>query len=260
MRLCVYMAVFGGYNKPPESIPAVPGVDYFYFTDQNVNLPPPWQGVIVDRPADRGAVEFNRYYKMFPAKFLQDYDLSLYLDGNVTITGDISQFIARAKEYPFTAFRHPKRHNIVQEAGANFRLNRLSLVELPNVAKQISRYYGEGYPDEYLIEANILLRRHDSQALFDAMDLWWREFEIGVKRDQLSLGYCLWRADVEPNIIDALDRRKKGGLFFCRAHPKLNFSWLRSWVPRKFRSITTKQSYWERRLRRLMSGENCYFD
>lgn len=254
MRVCVYLAVFGDYNPPPQFRRFSPDIDYIYFTDKPIKLEKPWQLRVVDNKFGYSAVQLNRYYKMLPSHFLSEYEASLYLDGNVIVMEELTDFIEFAREKIFTAYHHPVRSCIIQEAAANLRLNRLSVNCLPRAAAQIRRYYDEGYRDTFLIEANILLRRHDSRELNEAMELWWKEFELGVKRDQISLGYVLWRNKVEVNVLHAPDRRSMGGVFYCVPHPKFRIRWFKGWLFRKWRMLTTSNKYWEEKLTSLMEG------
>lgn len=254
MKLCIYTAVFGGYNDPPAACPAVEGIDYIFFTDRQCSVNNPWQIRIINN-VSFNAVDMNRQLKMLPHRYLSEYDASLYLDGNIIISGDLSNFLKFVNEASFIAYRHPLRTSIRQEAAANFRLNRVPLIYMPNVAKQLARYLSNKYPDSELIEANIILRNHEDLFLAKAMDKWWVEFDRGVKRDQLSLGYVLWDEGVKKIIVDAPDRRKKKGLFYCRPHPKGSLRWLRGWLPRKWRMITSSQKFWEKKLNELIDYE-----
>ena len=69
----------------------------------------------------------NRKYKIIPHRFLPEYDLSIWIDGNFIIKNDIHNFIEKClSSYNMACFDHvscyDKRNCAYQEANAIFSL------------------------------------------------------------------------------------------------------------------------------------------
>lgn len=83
-KIVVYTAIFGGYNELIEQ-PQFENVDYICFTDRNLSSST-WKVVVVSEPPiGDDNTRNNRYYKILPHLHLQDYQYSIYIDGNFII-------------------------------------------------------------------------------------------------------------------------------------------------------------------------------
>jgi hypothetical protein len=190
--LVVYTCIIGGYDdllpvREPEN-----GVRYICFTDTNAYdglgwdlLPPP--------RSDMDSVCTNRYVKMHPHLLFQQYQYSLYVDGNVELKNGISKFVMDSlASHSFALFEHPWRDSIFKEAR---KLSYYGIGNAKDYYRQLARYLAEGIPRKSgLYECNVLPRAHNDPLLSMLMEAWWNEFIGGVKRDQISLPYLLWKS------------------------------------------------------------------
>jgi hypothetical protein len=133
---------------------------------------------------------------MFPWEVLPKHDWSIYIDANIRILKNpaeiIDQLVSDGLE--MAIFQHPLRSNVWQEADACKRLGKIPLEDHATLDKQLLRYGSEGLPPESgLTENNVIIRSGQSSHLTSVMTLWWEEFSRGVKRDQISLPYVLWK-------------------------------------------------------------------
>lgn len=193
----VFTALTGGYDQPVVHENLSSHCDYLLFTDSPANDRGFWK--ILQIPYENEIpVRRSRYVKTNPQKYLQNYDIAIWIDANVIIKGDIEKYAALASSEPNTpifGITHPHRNCIYEEATAVIASKKDTS---DKVIRQIERYRKEGFPKKFgLIETNLLvinLKHSKTRELFEA---WSNEIENGSHRDQLSLNYCLWKTKTD---------------------------------------------------------------
>lgn len=218
VRIAVYTCITGGYDTltVPEVID--PRIDYFCFVDDSITPVAPWQARAIDLP-HLDAKDQNRFIKMHPQHYFPDYDLTLYIDGNIQMCGDIYDLVCQAASAPadMHAYAHPFRHCVYAEAAA---CAHYSHAWIWTIARQMRQYSAAGYPlDNGLFEANVLIRRH-TPALSALMEGWWHEYQRGSKRDQLSLPVIAWRLHIPIATLGPSDARFAQRYFRLLSRPK----------------------------------------
>lgn len=193
-KVAVYTAVFGGYDAVCFPRYLNHEMDFFYVSDNKPNRLPEYYHWIDAKdiiPAYiTSPIQRNRFVKMHPHLFLKDYSYSIYLDGNVIIKEDISNFIRESKT-GIAVYMHPMRECIYYEALSTVNFKR---VDVDDVCAQMERYLEEGMPCRYgLTEMPVIAREHMKKACVGIMETWWKEFEHEAQRDQLSFMYALWK-------------------------------------------------------------------
>ena len=126
---------------------------------------------------------------------MPQYDLSVWVDANVDILGDINDFILEQCSDEKSVFipSHPMRNCIYSEAKTVILIKKDTK---ENVEPQIKRYKEEGFPVAFgLPQSNIIVRKHNEEECVKLMDAWWSEIEKGSHRDQLSFSYALWKTN-----------------------------------------------------------------
>ena len=138
----------------------------------------------------------NRYLKINAYKYLPNqYNFSIYIDGNVIIINDINlllnQLKKKYKNINFFVPIHPDRDCIYDEAKAVLKYKKdIS----KNINPQIKIIKDDGFPKHYgLSENNILIRNHKDPNIIKFMKQWWKMIKKGSKRDQLSFIYISWK-------------------------------------------------------------------
>jgi hypothetical protein len=205
VKIAVYTCITGNYDKliPPRHVDS--RLDYFCFTDNEEIIDAPWSFKSLAL-SELDNKDKNRYVKMHPHKLFPDYDMTVYLDGNIEIVGDLYDFILNmyAREESLFVYNHLERNCIYSEAAA---CAYYSHYWLWNVAKQMRTYSAIKYPmNNGLVSANILIRKNTS-ALAKLMDAWWEAYCSGVKRDQLSLPFVSWKLDIPIHYLGQNDFR-----------------------------------------------------
>lgn len=188
--LVIYTAITKGYDnlKSPQYI--IPNAKYICFTDDETIKSDVWEIRGVD-----GGVS-DRMLKILPHRFLNEYETSIWVDANIQIIGDLSEY---ATKYQRNAnvlfFPHGIRKCIYEEIAACIYLNKADKLELIN---QAMRYKMEGYPfDNNLLCGGCIVRNHNMTKIQNVMELWWKEYLQGAKRDQIGLPYVFWKENTE---------------------------------------------------------------
>lgn len=194
MRKVVYTCITGNYDSMVEPDFISEGFDYICFTDDKELKSNIWKIVqLGDMPEELTSVKKQRYVKICPHKFLPDYDLSIWVDGNVKIIGDMNKYLETYCNRNTSIFipSHPQRECIYSEANTCIAIGK---DRKENVKPQIDRYEEEGFPKNYgLVQSNIIIRKHNEPDCIELMDLWWSEVRDNSHRDQLSFNYALWK-------------------------------------------------------------------
>ncbi len=195
IKVVVYTAISNDYDslKMPDVIS--PEIDYICFS----NTPMRDTGVWQIKPCpylDMDPTRICRFIKMHPHTLLKEYDIAIWLDASIIIRKDlmpfVNDFIKSGKEV--AALHHPIRTNIYQEAYSCEYLNKDSN-EL--IKKQIDFYKSDGFEHDDLAETGWMMFDLRKEKTCTFLNYWWAEIEKFSKRDQLSLNYCLKKANIE---------------------------------------------------------------
>lgn len=199
-NIVCYTCITGGYDKLHVPVECK-GIDFICFSDRPA-CAPVWQFRQI--PEDLrylSLVKQQRVVKICPHRYLREYDTSIWVDGNISIIGDLSKFIRQYNldRTPFYTRIHPSRHCIYAEAQACIDLGKASAEE---VSSQMARYQAEGYPKDLgMVESNIMLRRHNDSDCVLLDNLWATELIKGSHRDQLSFNYACWKRHFAPGYL-----------------------------------------------------------
>lgn len=213
----VYTCISGNYDTLLEPEFVSEGFDYVCFTDQpfTSNV---WK--IREIPEELNYlsnVKRQRNIKINAHKYLAEYDFSVWVDANISLKGDINEYVEKncnKENVFFYVGEHPQRDCIYKEGNACIKLKKDTK---ENVNNQLDIYKKEGFPEHYgLPQTCILLRYHNEESCKKLMETWWKEVEKHSHRDQLSFNYALWKnQDVKIEYL-------KKTIFNCETF-KLNF-------------------------------------
>lgn len=239
-RTAVYTAIFGGYEAllPQRRIP---GVDFVCFADRDVRARP-WKTVRVE-PHVGDATRDARRYKILPHRFLTEYDISIWIDANYLVVGDVDELIDIAlRSSNIGVFDHSQtavdpRNCTYEEFDEIMRLHneKNAYKDDPEVMRaQIERYRREGYPPgNGLAFSAAIVRRHHAPDVVRTMERWWKEVSDGSRRDQLSFNYVAWVENLSFTVIDG-DLRNNRWFYMIGTHRK-SYRWkmFRYWLRRR---------------------------
>ena len=216
-RIAVYTAITGRYDTLRKPSVTTPGVSYFCFTDE-----PRWLSFINDTGwtilalpggRDLDPVRKARWAKILCHRIpqLAAFDYSVWIDGNLDVTGDLQSLVESLCGATLTGFRHPFRDCLYEEGRACI----LEEKDDPGtIRRQLARYRSEGYPAHHgLTETNVLIRKHRAPEVITLMEAWWSEVSHHSKRDQLSFCYAAWRTGVRYETLGNTNARGRSKFF-----------------------------------------------
>lgn len=184
-RIAIYTALTGDYDDVHEILYKEEGVDYLLFTNNKKLKSSTWQVVYVESELDN--VLLSREIKMLPHKYLGDkYEASIYIDANVVIYGELSQLTNYLNnDVSFAVTKHSERKRVKDEIDI---IQKRKSINREDALAQYERYVTEGFMDDMgLAECGILVRKHNKVMLQQVMEAWWKGFQNGIRRDQISL-------------------------------------------------------------------------
>lgn len=205
MRIAVYTSVFGGYDNLIDEQFQMDGVDYICYTDSDIKSDV-WE-IRKSTPIYNDPNRNAKKYKVLPHRYLQDYDWSVWIDGNIKVISDI-RGLCGGESYKLYDHMQvfDKRNCIYDEAHAILNFGKINSERYPEkgiknwkdnpqlIVKQMNRYISEGYPKQNgLVTTPIMIRNHMNSDTIKHNEDWWSEIKHNSKRDQLSFNYIAWK-------------------------------------------------------------------
>jgi|TARA_B110000483_G_C17913401_1_gene433989 hypothetical protein len=198
MKIVVYTTIIGGYDTLNEPLVKPDGVDFICFTDRDIKSDV-WE-IRKVLPLYEDNTRTARKYKVLPHRWFPNYDISIWLDGNKVIEGDILTYVNYLRDSDIALFDHmkcfDKRNCVYQEAMAIFSLGQEPgkvFKDNPHTIKsQMDRYIADGYPQNNGLSFTCGIVRYHNR-IIQTMEDWWTEIKHGSKRDQLSFDYAAWK-------------------------------------------------------------------
>jgi GT2 family glycosyltransferase len=196
-RIAVYTAIIGRYDTLKPA--CFSSADFICFTDDPSLAARGWRVIPVassDKCSQDMKIRTARRVKLLPHECLPDYDAWVWVDGNLSLKIDPSILLRTyLHSCDLATFKYPgARDCLYEEAAACIKRGK---DDKGLIQSQMTRYRSEGFPSHRgLVETSILVRRNSPVVKrFD--EQWWRELEIGSRRDQLSFNYVAWKLNFQ---------------------------------------------------------------
>lgn len=202
-RIAIYTVIFGAYDKVLEPYCVPDNCDYYIFTDQCIPQDSIWKKMECSSILnDMSNAEKNRYLKMHPHILFDDYKYSIYVDGNVQIVTDLTEYVNYLGNNGIGIHAHNTRSCIYDELVAIVKTNRMSESEgeryrLYIQEKKMPKNYG-------LMQCSVIVREHGKPSCISIMEDWWEMYMKYGKRDQLYLPFVLFRHNISVDEITVL--------------------------------------------------------
>lgn len=213
----IYTAIFGDnhYLHNPEIVSS--NYDYICITDSDQYTSDIWEIKKVTPLYSHGGLN-NRKYKVLPHRFFDNYDISVYIDGDLKITSDLNNLVEKYTQYPLSVLDHSlcgvnttgnlnSRNCIYDEAnfikwlGDNHPRKHYK-DNIDTIFSQMDRYKIEEYPTKNgLARTSVIIRNHNNPLVIKVMEDWWLELKYWSKRDQLSFPYVCWKNNFKYTFI-----------------------------------------------------------
>lgn len=206
-RIAVYTGIFGDYDRYCAPLCFPDQVDYYLISDKKPQELPSqifWiEGRSIVPEEFQSPIRRNRYIKMHSHEIFSQYRYSVYTDGNIMISGDITNYLMQSTT-GISAFMHPNVDCIFYEA---LCITNAGRVNVDDVCTQMQRYLQEGMKIHFgMPEMCLVVRDHENTLGTRIMETWWEEFCTGAQRDQLSFAYALWKNGASIDDIAFLGR------------------------------------------------------
>ncbi len=194
MRKVIYTCIVGGYDELRQPEIVDPSFDCICFSDDfqesRIGV---WE--ILPIPYACGdATRLSRYVKILPHKALPDYEVSVWVDANIQITGhEFYNYLSAAIDSGVLIAQvpHPSFECVYDDMRAIAIMDRESFRE---VYRQYRHLKKEGFPSGYgMFENNLILRFHNNPTVIAVSEEWWQEYNTYSTRDQFSLMYLYWK-------------------------------------------------------------------
>ncbi|MBU0555659.1 MAG: glycoside hydrolase family 99-like domain-containing protein [Alphaproteobacteria bacterium] len=194
-RIAFFSCATGGYDQPLPFEAFIEGADYYFFTDSKIDREGFWKLTPVQYSDPINPIKTARYHKSQVHHLINEYDIAVWIDANISIVGDVSPFIEKVlkEDVCFGVIPHPYRNSCFEEAE---KLIDLKADSAETINNQINEYRKIGYKgDNGLTETNFLIMNLGKPETRDALDVWWNEIKNNSHRDQLSFDYARWKAN-----------------------------------------------------------------
>lgn len=213
MKICLYTAIYGGYELLNNHNPAITGVDFKCFTD-DINIKSNmWD--VTHLPNDVGVspAMFYKRIKCKPEDYIDgSYDVTIWLDANFIIkdVGYINRLVSQLNDNSLLLYKHKclaKKHRNCIYIEANYSKTLPRFVYGQELLdQQINDYRQDGYPDNNgLYQSGLIVRRHNCERVHEFNSFWLKQiYKYGKMRPQcqVSLPYSLWKTNVPFGLIE----------------------------------------------------------
>lgn len=207
-RKVIYTCIFGKYDDLKDPIVHNPNWDYICFTDQNFKSKV-WdvRRIPIDcLNEDKRKVQ--RKMKILAHRYLKNYDVSIWIDGNMQLTIDPDEAVSLYAHNAFSLLAHPERICLYDELDACVRLGKDS-AESMDVLRR--KFKSEKYPvNNGMAQTGVMIRQHTDDSIHGFCEMWWSYVRDYSHRDQTVFNYTLWKF---PNIAKKIHLFSAQSLF-----------------------------------------------
>ena len=216
-KVIVYSCLIGDYDNV-TSFNKQKGFDYILFTDQKIKntnwtiFPIP-EEVLKLNVSD---IKKQRYMKIHPHKFFKNYDLSLYIDANYEITGDLNDYLINTlNPLDHIYIPHLQFGRGIKQAIQTAVDRKLDDVELLNKIRD--RYNQSKILDKTgIVNAGLIIRKHHTKDCIKLMEKWWEEVRDYSHVDGFAFNYAGYKTGVR-----FLYTSYQFALFYFKVHKHL---------------------------------------
>lgn len=194
-KIAIYTCITGNYDFPREPLYKPDNCDFYYIGDKNIlKENTKWKYLDICKVEGTNGLanaEKNRFVKMHPELIFPDYDFSIYIDGNIKIITDPTEFIQNIPMCGIATFMHSTNDCAYVELQNCIRLHKVDKQSAFNYSERMRR---NNMPTHYgLAYCGFLVREHNNKICIKIMSDWWEEYLHYIKRDQTPFAYILFK-------------------------------------------------------------------
>ena len=196
-KVVVYSCLIGDYDQV-ATFNKQKGYDYILFTDlkiKNTNwsvFPIPDE-VLKLNVSD---IKKQRYMKIHPHKFFRNYDLSLYIDANYVIKGDLDDYLINTlNPIDHIYIPHLQFGKGIKQAIEKAIENKL---DDSNLLKEVMDRYNKLniLSKSGIVNAGLIIRKHNTKDCIKLMEKWWEEVRDYSHVDGFAFNYAGYKTGV----------------------------------------------------------------
>ena len=196
-KVVVYSCLIGDYDQV-ATFNKQKGYDYILFTDlkiKNTNwsvFPIPDE-VLNLKVSD---IKKQRYMKIHPHKFFRNYDLSLYIDANYVIKGDLDDYLINT----LNPIDHIYIPHLQFGRGIKQAIEKAIEKKLDdsNLLKEVMDRYNKLniLSKSGIVNAGLIIRKHNTKDCIKLMEKWWEEVRDYSHVDGFAFNYAGYKTGV----------------------------------------------------------------
>ncbi len=217
-RIVVYTAIFSGYDNLTE-VQSCDTFEYFCITDDikwaKAGFECGWRIIyypvcFTDPKLMNGFVKANSHL------FFGNSVITIWLDANLVnlkIPSDVVSTVLAGRSCAVVV--HGDRTSIREEIDVVVQLGLENETLTSGYYKDISR---QGFKDDVGLAATMfLVRDHSDPKVRAGNCFWWSVISSGLRRDQVSFNFAMWKAEVQLNYLQ-VDWKKSNEYFLRVKH------------------------------------------
>ena len=196
-KVVIYSCLIGNYDNI-SSFSKQKDFDYFLLTEQKIENTN-WTILPIPKYVENlniSNVKKQRYIKIHPHKFFKKYDLSIYIDANYIIKGDLNDFLINTLNPIDSIYiTHLQFGKTPEKAIKTAIEKKLDKFEVLN--NTLKRYDFEILNKEGIVNAGLIIRKHNKIDCIKLMKRWWKEVKKYSHVDNFSFNYAAYKTGVK---------------------------------------------------------------
>jgi hypothetical protein len=202
MKVCVYSAIYGGYDQIKPIAKQSVECDFLMFIDEEIAHETQWQTRIAKMSLVHPRMN-AKFFKVLPhhCSELLKYDVLIWIDGSAEITsGTFVEEVLSQLKGDLMVFKHPEdRDCIYQEA--EYCKNMPKYID-SQIDTQVEHYREMGYPEHKGLYACGMMVYRLNNDLKLLLESWWDQISTWSYQDQISFPFALYLYDYKPDIFE----------------------------------------------------------
>lgn len=196
----LYTAMTAGYDSLNEIPQPVSNWDFICYTDNPSLSSDTWQIRLLNNELNLDPVRLSRQVKINNHLVDGGYDISVYIDANFRIRGDLDTFVEHVLPpgERFVMLLHPFHSSLREEVELCVRVGK----DEESLLRSQYRHYVEeqGFDDPFPhVAGGMILRRPGHDDIRRLMQTWFDQLLRWSRRDQMAFNYALSRQRVFPH-------------------------------------------------------------
>jgi hypothetical protein len=188
----LYTVVTGGYDQLNEIPKKLHNWDFICFTDNPDLKSDTWQIRELENKLNLEPFRLSRHYKINNHLVDSEYDLSVYIDCNYRIRGDLDTFVSHILPIgkQIGMLLHPFHSSLAEEVELCVTNNK----DDEEMLRSQYRYYVEEkqFRDSFPhIAGGMIIRRSGDPTIKKLMETWFSQLMRWSRRDQMAFNYSL---------------------------------------------------------------------